>query len=54
MELLSRRSVRRVLLKGDATLDFGVIAGVMEAGQAAGADSVGLLTARSDMSPKPK
>jgi biopolymer transport protein TolR len=54
VELLSRRSVRRVLLKGDATLDFGVIAGVMEAGQAAGADSVGLLTARSDMSPKPK
>jgi biopolymer transport protein TolR len=54
MELLSRRSVRRVLLKGDAALDFGVIAGVIDAGRAAGADSVGLLTARSDMSPKLK
>jgi biopolymer transport protein TolR len=52
VELLSRRSVRRVLLKGDATLDFGVIAGVIDAGQAAGADSVGLLTAGSDRSPK--
>jgi biopolymer transport protein TolR len=42
LELLSRRAVRRVLLKGDATLDFGVIAGVIDAGHAAGADSVGL------------
>jgi biopolymer transport protein TolR len=52
LELLSRRSLRRVLLKGDATLDFGVVAGVIDAGQAAGADSVGLLTAGSDTSPK--
>jgi biopolymer transport protein TolR len=43
LELLSRRSVRRVLVKGDPTLDFGVIAGVIDAGQAAGA-GVGLLT----------
>jgi biopolymer transport protein TolR len=44
LELLSRRSVRQVLLKADATLDFGVVAGVIDAGQAAGAESVGLLT----------
>jgi biopolymer transport protein TolR len=43
-ELLSRRSVRQVLLKGDARLDFGIIAGVIDAGKAAGAESVGLLT----------
>jgi len=43
-ELLSRRSVRQVLLKGDGKLDFGVIAGVIDAGKAAGAESVGLLT----------
>jgi biopolymer transport protein ExbD len=43
-ELLSRRSVRQVLLKADAKLDFGVIAGVIDAGQAAGAESVGLVT----------
>ncbi len=43
-ELLSRRSVRQVLLKADAKLDFGVIAGVIDASQAAGAESVGLLT----------
>jgi len=48
VELLSRRSVRQVLLKGDAKLDFGVIAGVINAGQAAGAESVGLLTPGSD------
>jgi biopolymer transport protein ExbD len=47
-ELLSRRSVRQVLLRADARLDFGVIAGVIDAGQAAGAESVGLLTAGSD------
>jgi biopolymer transport protein TolR len=35
-ELLSRRSVRQVLLKADAKLDFGVIAGVIDAGHAAG------------------
>jgi biopolymer transport protein ExbD len=45
LELLSRRSIRQVLLKADAKLDFGVIAGVIDAGQAAGADSIGLVTA---------
>jgi biopolymer transport protein ExbD len=48
-DLLSRRSVRQVLLKGDAKLDFGVIAGVIDAGQAAGAESVGLLTPGLDV-----
>ncbi len=48
LELLSRRSVRRVLLKADAKLDFGVVAGVIDAGKAAGAESVGLLTPGSD------
>jgi biopolymer transport protein ExbD len=47
-ELLSRRSVRQVLLKADARLDFGVIAGVIDAGKAAGAESVVLLTPGSD------
>jgi biopolymer transport protein TolR len=49
LELLSRRSVRQVLLKGDAKLDFGVIAGVIDAGQAAGAERVGLLTPGLDV-----
>ena len=49
LELLSRRSVRQVLVKGDEKLDFGVIAGVIDASQAAGA-SVGLLTHGSDAS----
>jgi biopolymer transport protein ExbD len=47
-ELLSRRSVRQVLLKADAKLDFGVVAGVIDAGKAAGAESVGLLTPGSE------
>jgi biopolymer transport protein ExbD len=50
LELLSRRSIRQVLFKGDAKLDFGVVAGVIEAGQSAGAESVGLLTPGSDAS----
>jgi biopolymer transport protein ExbD len=36
--------VRQVLLEADAKLDFGVIAGVIDAGQAAGAERVGLVT----------
>ena len=44
LELLSRRSVRQMLLKADAKLDFGVVADVIDAGQAAGAESVGLMT----------
>jgi biopolymer transport protein TolR len=44
LELLSRRSVRQVRLKADAKLDFGVVAGVIDAGRAAGAESVGLVT----------
>lgn len=49
MELLSRRSVRQMLVRGDAKLDFGVIAAVIDAGHAAGAESVGLLTPEVDM-----
>ena len=52
LELLSRRSVRQMLLKADARLDFGVIAGVIDAGQAAGAESVGLVTPGSDGLPR--
>jgi biopolymer transport protein TolR len=44
LDLLSKRSVRQVLLQADAGLDFGVVAGVIDTGRAAGADSVGLLT----------
>jgi len=47
-ELLSRRSAGQVLLRADAKLDFGVIAGVIDAGQAAGAESIGLLTPKVD------
>jgi biopolymer transport protein ExbD len=52
VELLSRRSVRQVLLKADAKLDFGVVSGVINAGQAAGAESIGLLTPGSDRLPR--
>jgi biopolymer transport protein TolR len=42
--LLSLRPGQRILLKADATLDFGIIAGVLNAGQAAGAQDIGLMT----------
>jgi biopolymer transport protein TolR len=48
LQLLSQRSVRQVLVKADAKLDFGVIAEVIDAGQAAGAESVGLVTPRAE------
>jgi biopolymer transport protein ExbD len=48
LKLLSRRSTRQVLLRADAKLDFGVVAGVIDAGKAAGAESIGLLTPGSD------
>jgi biopolymer transport protein ExbD len=47
LELMSQRSVRQMLLRGDARLDFGVIAGVLDAGRTAGAESVGLLTPKA-------
>jgi biopolymer transport protein TolR len=52
LKLLSRRSVRQVLVKGDAKLEFGIIAGVIDAGQAAGAESVGLVTPGSERLPR--
>jgi biopolymer transport protein TolR len=44
LELLSRQATRRMLLTADAGLDFGVVAEVIDAGQTAGVDSVGLIT----------
>jgi len=41
---LSQRSRRQILLKADPVLDFGVIAKVIDVGQAAGAEGVGLIT----------
>jgi biopolymer transport protein TolR len=42
--LLSQRPDQRMLLKADAALDFGIIAGVLDAGQAAGAQGIVLMT----------
>jgi len=42
-DLLSQRSGRRMLLKADADLDFGIIAEVLNAGQAARAQGTGLM-----------
>jgi biopolymer transport protein TolR len=44
LELLSRRPDRAMLLKADAELDFNIVAGAIDAGQAAGADRIGLVT----------
>jgi biopolymer transport protein TolR len=43
LAMLSRRVVRQVLLQGDAGLDFGVVAEVVDASHAGGAEEVGLL-----------
>jgi biopolymer transport protein TolR len=43
-QLLSPRAVRCVLLKADRSLDYGIVSSVIDAGNAAGANSVGLIT----------
>lgn len=44
LELLRRHAEPRILLKADAALDFGVISRVIDAGRAAGAENVALIT----------
>ncbi|HEY6375493.1 MAG TPA: biopolymer transporter ExbD [Edaphobacter sp.] len=46
--LLGQKAERRILLKADATLDFGVISRVIDAGRAAGAEDVALITPGSE------
>ena|SRR5579871_3328001 len=48
LELLERKVERRILLKADAALDFGVISKVIDAGRAAGAENVALITPESE------
>jgi biopolymer transport protein TolR len=43
-EALARRPGRQMLVRADAELDYGVVAAVIDAGQAAGADGIGLVT----------
>ncbi len=48
LSALSQRSSRRMLLKADADLDFGVIAGGDRRGEAGwGADGIGLIDSRA-------
>ena len=44
LELMSNRATRQMLLKADAGLDYGVVAKAIDAGKAAGAESIGLMT----------
>ena len=44
LELLGRKVERRILLKADAGLDFGAVSRVIDAGRAAGAENVALIT----------
>jgi biopolymer transport protein TolR len=48
LELLGRKAERRIVLNADAALDFGVISSVMDAGRAAGAENVALITPGSE------
>lgn len=41
---LARRPARQMLVRANAELDYGVVAGVIDAGQAAGAEGIGLVT----------
>jgi biopolymer transport protein TolR len=48
MQMLARRSTRRIQLKADAGLDYGVVSSAIDAGETAGVDSVGLVTPGSE------
>ena len=48
LELLGRKVERRILLKADAALDFGVVSRVIDAGRAAGTENVALITPGSE------
>ncbi len=43
-DLLAVSTQRQMLVQGDARLEYGAISNVVDAGRAAGADTVGLLT----------
>ena len=43
-EALARRPAREMLVKADARLNYWEVAGVIDAGQAAGANEIGLVT----------
>jgi len=43
-ELLATRAERQMLIQADARLDFQTVSDVVDAGRAAGADTVGLIT----------
>ncbi|MEI9981533.1 MAG: biopolymer transporter ExbD [Edaphobacter sp.] len=48
MEALARRPERQMLVRADAELDYGVVAGVIDAGEAAGAVGIGIVTPGSE------
>jgi biopolymer transport protein TolR len=43
-DLMASRAQRQMLVQADARLDFGLVSSVVDAGHAAGADTVGLIT----------
>jgi biopolymer transport protein TolR len=43
-EALARRPAREMLVRADARLEYGVVTSVIDAGQAAGANGIGLVT----------
>ena len=45
-DLMASRASRQMLVQADPQLDFGTVASVVDAGRAAGAESIGLMTPR--------
>ena len=43
-DLMASRSERQILIRADASLDFGTVSDIVDEGRAAGAETVGLLT----------
>jgi biopolymer transport protein ExbD len=46
-DLMAARASRQMLVQADPQLDFGTVSNVVDAGRAAGAETIGLLTPRS-------
>lgn len=43
-DLMASRAERQILIRADASLDFGTVSTIVDEGRAAGAETVGLLT----------
>jgi biopolymer transport protein ExbD/biopolymer transport protein TolR len=53
-EIFATRTEKVMFIKGDADLDFSLVADVIDYGHQAGVDNIGIITPRAGSSPEPR